>query len=155
MQEAGEQLAEFLRTGFRVETRAGGGIVGNVEVRTKVAGKRTRRAGMQRALTRFLGGLLLLACAAAYAETEDGKMWYCCKYCGHKAASVGSLTGSACMRHPAGLGKGRHALYEGSQKDVYVCKWCGHRAGDVASLTSSKCRRHPDGPGAGWHEPAL
>lgn len=100
-------------------------------------------------------GLALLACAALAAGTEDGRMWYCCKYCGHKAASVGSLTGSACQRHPAGPGKGRHALYEGGEKDVYVCKWCGRKASDIASLTSSQCQRHPDGPGKGRHEPAL
>ena len=53
-------------------------------------------------------GLALLACAAAAAGTEDGRMWYCRKHCGHKAASGGSLTGSACQRHPDGAGKGRH-----------------------------------------------
>ncbi|MBQ7252577.1 MAG: hypothetical protein IJS32_08260 [Kiritimatiellae bacterium] len=78
-----------------------------------------------------------------------------CKHCGHKAGDVRSLTGSACLRHPDGPGKGRHALYEGSWKDSYTCKWCGKRAVDIGSLTSSKCQRHPDGPAAGRHEPAL
>lgn len=82
-------------------------------------------------------------------------MWFQCKYCGHKAASVASLTGSACQRHPNGPGKGRHAVYEGGWKSEYTCKWCGKRAGDVAGLTSSRCNRHPAGPGKGWHEPAL
>lgn len=103
-------------------------------------------------------GLSLLACTsmlAAAAGTEDGTMWYQCKHCGHKATSVGSLTGSACQRHPDGPGKGRHALYEGGSKNTYTCKWCGKRSPDIASLTSSKCQRHPDGPGKGRHEPAL
>jgi DNA-directed RNA polymerase subunit RPC12/RpoP len=100
-------------------------------------------------------GLVLMACAALAAGTEDGAMWYVCKYCGHKAVSVGSLTGSACQRHPDGPGKGRHVLYEGGEKSVYTCKWCGKRSPDIGSLTSSKCQRHPDGPAAGRHEPAL
>jgi DNA-directed RNA polymerase subunit RPC12/RpoP len=104
-------------------------------------------------------GKMLVAALAleigAVAFGEENGMWFQCKYCGHKARDVGSLTGSACQRHPAGPGKGRHALYEGSWKNAYTCKWCGHRASDIASLTSSKCQRHPDGPGAGRHEPAL
>lgn len=94
----------------------------------------------------------LSVCTAAEGE---GSGWHCCKYCGHKAGSVGSLTGSACQRHPDGPGKGQHALYEGGEKSVYTCKWCGKRASDIASLTSSKCQRHPKGPGEGRHEPAL
>ena len=114
-----------------------------------------KKAGKSKMKKTLLAGLALLAFAVAAAGTEAKKMWYACKYCGHKAASVGSLTGSACMRHPDGPGKGRHALYEGSEKDAYTCKWCGKRAPDIASLTSSKCQRHPAGPAAGRHEPAL
>lgn len=96
-----------------------------------------------------------MACAAAAAGTEAGAMWFQCKYCGHKAVSVASLTGSACQRHPDGPGRGRHALYEGGEKSQYTCKWCGRRAGDIGSLTSSMCQRHPAGAGKGRHEPAL
>lgn len=93
-----------------------------------------------------------VACmVAAGAE----RPWVCCRYCGHKAASAASLTGSACQRHPDGPGRGRHALYEGTEKSVYTCKYCGRTASDIASLTSSKCQRHPEGPAAGRHEPAL
>lgn len=81
--------------------------------------------------------------------------WVCCRYCGHKAASAASLTGSACQRHPDGPGRGRHALYEGTEKSAYTCKYCARTASDIASLTSSKCQRHPEGPAAGRHEPAL
>jgi len=99
-------------------------------------------------------GLALALCAAVAAQ-EAGKTWVQCKYCGHKAVDARSLTGNACQRHPAGPGKGRHALYEGSAKGVYTCKYCGKTASDIGSLTSSKCQRHPDGPGAGRHAPAL
>ena len=80
---------------------------------------------------------------------------YYCKYCGHKTTSVNSLTSSLCQRHPNGPGKGRHALYEGSEKESYVCKYCGLKSTSIASLTSSKCQRHPSGPQKGRHEPAL
>ena len=99
--------------------------------------------------------MALAAVLLAAIGTEAQDMWFQCKYCGHRAGDVRSLTGSACQRHPAGPGKGRHALYEGSWKDSYTCKWCGKRAVDIGSLTSSKCQRHPDGPAAGRHEPAL
>ncbi len=95
--------------------------------------------------------LLLLMAGTAMAD----EIWFQCKYCGHKTRDVGSLTGSACQRHPDGPGKGRHALYEGSTKSSYTCKWCGKRSPDIGSLTSSKCQRHPAGPAAGRHEPAL
>ena len=100
-------------------------------------------------------GLAFALCAAVAAGAEAGQTWFQCKYCGHKAVDVRSLTGSACQRHPDGPGKGRHALYEGSAKSVYTCKYCGKTASDIGSLTSSKCQRHPDGPGAGRHAPAL
>jgi DNA-directed RNA polymerase subunit RPC12/RpoP len=99
--------------------------------------------------------LAIFGVVLATGTTEAGEMWVQCKYCGHKARDVRSLTGNACMRHPEGAGKGRHAVYEGGEKDVYTCKWCGKRAGDIAGLTASRCNRHPAGPGQGWHEPAL
>ncbi len=114
---------------------------------------------MQRALTRaikvWLAALVLGIGSVVSAPGEENAMWYQCKYCGHKARDVASLTGSACQRHPDGPGKGRHALYEGGAKTSYTCKWCGKRSPDIGSLTSSKCQRHPAGPAAGRHEPAL
>ena len=92
---------------------------------------------------------------AVVATTEAEEMWVQCKYCGHKARDVRSLTGNACMRHPEGAGKRRHAVYEGGEKSQYTCKRCGKRAGDIGSLTAARCPRHPAGPGKGWHEPAL
>lgn len=100
-------------------------------------------------------GAIMLALLCTALAALAGETWCQCKHCGHKARDVASLTGSACQRHPAGPGKGRHALYEGCAKDAYTCKWCGKRSVEIASLTSSKCMRHPNGPGAGRHEPAL
>ena len=94
-------------------------------------------------------GLAVLVAFSASAQH------YYCKYCGHKTTSVNSLTASLCQRHPDGPGKGRHALYEGDEKECYVCKYCGHKATSIATLTSSKCQRHPDGPAKGRHAPAL
>ena len=90
----------------------------------------------------------------AFAQAKKPSAFYC-KYCGHKASSVASLTASACIRHPNGPHKGRHALYEGSEKDSYTCKYCGHKASSIATLTASACIRHPNGPHKGKHAPAL
>lgn len=78
-----------------------------------------------------------------------------CKYCGTKASSVASLTGSSCSRHPDGANRGKHVLYEGGEKSQYTCKNCGGKASSLASLTGSSCSRHPDGANRGKHQPAL
>ena len=80
---------------------------------------------------------------------------YYCKYCGRSASSVSSLTSGICHRHPAGPNKGKHALYEGSEKSKYTCKNCGRQFLNLPALTSSVCQRHPDGPNKGKHQPAL
>ena len=98
----------------------------------------------------LIAGLTLFALAQANKPPA-----FYCKYCGHKATSVASLTASACIRHPNGPHKGRHALYEGSEKESYTCKYCGHKASSISSLTSSACIRHPNGPHKGKHAPAL
>ena len=98
----------------------------------------------------LIAGLTLFA----LAQAKKPQAFYC-KYCGHKATSVASLTASACIRHPDGPHKGRHVLYEGSEKETYTCKYCGHKASTIASLTASACIRHPNGPHKGKHAPAL
>ena len=95
--------------------------------------------------------VVISLCAIAAQTVKN----YYCKYCGHKATSVNSLTASLCLRHPAGPAKGRHALYEGEEKSTYTCKYCGLKSSSIASLTSSKCQRHPDGALKGRHAPAL
>lgn len=64
----------------------------------------------------------LCSTALGLLATPTVKHYYC-KYCGHKATSVNSLTSSLCQRHPEGPGKGHHALYEGGEKAS--CKYCG------------------------------
>lgn len=78
-----------------------------------------------------------------------------CEYCGQKFSSVSSLTSGFCLRHPDGPHKGRHKLYEGSEKSKYTCKYCGQSFNSISSLTSGYCLRHPNGPHKGRHAPAL
>lgn len=78
-----------------------------------------------------------------------------CVYCGQRYLNVSSLTSSLCSRHPNGSNKGKHVLYEGSEKSRYTCKYCGQQYTTIASLTSSLCSRHPEGANKGKHSPAL
>jgi hypothetical protein len=78
-----------------------------------------------------------------------------CEYCGTKSSSVTSLTVGSCMRHPNGANKGKHKLYEGSEKSQYVCKNCGTKFTSLVSLTMSSCMRHPSGANKGKHSPAF
>ena len=80
---------------------------------------------------------------------------YYCEYCGTKSSSISSLTASSCSRHPLGPNKGKHKLYEGSEKSKYNCKYCGTSATTISSLTASSCSRHPEGHNKGKHAPAL
>jgi hypothetical protein len=54
-----------------------------------------------------------------------------------------------------GTNKGKHKLYEGSEKSKYTCKYCGTDRTSISSLTSIPCHRHPDGANKGKHSPAL
>jgi uncharacterized protein (DUF983 family) len=78
-----------------------------------------------------------------------------CEYCGSKYSSISSLTSGYCSRHPDGCNKGRHKLYEGSEKSQYFCKYCGRKYSSISSLTSGYCSRHPNGCNKGKHAPAL
>ena len=78
-----------------------------------------------------------------------------CEYCGQKYSNVTSLTANSCSRHPNGNGKGKHKLYEGSEKSKYTCKYCGQSYSTLTSLTVNSCSRHPNGNGKGKHAPAL
>lgn len=80
---------------------------------------------------------------------------YYCKYCGAAYNSVSSLTGNPCLRHPNGPLKGKHELYEGSEKSKYTCKYCGQQYNSISALTGNPCLRHPNGPNKGKHSPAL
>ena len=78
-----------------------------------------------------------------------------CEYCGKKFTSIPQLTSSFCPKHPNGFSKGKHKLYEGSEKSQYTCKYCGQNYPNIASLTASSCARHPSGSYKGKHAPAL
>ena len=78
-----------------------------------------------------------------------------CEYCGQSFPSVNLLTGWLCMRHPDGTQKGKHKLYEGSEKSQYTCKYCGQKFNSISLLTGSTCNRHPNGTQKGRHAPAL
>jgi len=78
-----------------------------------------------------------------------------CKHCGHKASSIQSLTLNACYKHPLGNNKGKHELYEGSEKSKYSCKYCGHSSPSIKILTSQPCHKHPNGNNKGYHSPTL
>lgn len=78
-----------------------------------------------------------------------------CEYCGQKYSSVSQLTGAYCFRHPDGGNRGKHKLYEGSEKSKYACKYCGQSFSSLSQLTGAYCFRHPDGGNRGKHAPAL
>lgn len=77
-----------------------------------------------------------------------------CEYCGAKYQSVQILTGAPCYRHPAGCNKGKHKLYEGSEKPQYTCKYCGQKYQTLQILCGAPCPRHPAGFNKGKHSPA-
>lgn len=78
-----------------------------------------------------------------------------CEYCGASFSTVRALTSMTCQRHPDGPHKGRHKLYEGSEKSRYTCKYCGQQYVSISSMTSMTCQRHPNGTHKGRHAPAL
>lgn len=78
-----------------------------------------------------------------------------CEYCGTKASSIVALTATSCSKHPQGVNKGKHKLYEGGEKSEYFCKYCGTKATNIVGLTSTTCSRHPEGTNKGKHLPAL
>lgn len=80
---------------------------------------------------------------------------YYCEYCGTKSSSISDLTAISCYRHPLGSGKGKHKLYEGSEKEEYNCKYCGDSSSSILSLTANSCFRHPNDAENGKHSPAL
>lgn len=80
---------------------------------------------------------------------------YYCEYCCTKFSNPRTLTGLNCFRHPNGANKGKHKLYEGSEKSRYTCKHCGQLFSSLVSMTGLICYRHPKGPNKGKHAPAL
>ena len=104
--------------------------------------------------TRYPKYVLMLLCSVGFAVTMPGAEKFYCKHCGICRSSVQSLTVNMCPRHPAGPNRGRHEVYEGSEKREYTCIFCGIRRGSIAALTVNMCPRHPAGPNKGRHFPA-
>ena len=80
---------------------------------------------------------------------------YYCEYCGHKFPDVRLLVSATCVKHPDGSHKGKHKLYEGSEKSEYICKYCGRKFSSIMLMTSGTCANHPKGSNKGGHAPTL
>lgn len=80
---------------------------------------------------------------------------YYCEYCGQEFSNPRNLTAQNCLKHPNGALKGKHKLYEGSEKSQYICKYCGNSFNSIRILTAQKCLKHPNGTLKGGHSPAL
>lgn len=86
---------------------------------------------------------------------EKKRVNYYCERCGQRYGNVTTLTVGNCPRHPEGAYKGKHKLYEGTEKAKYTCKNCGQQYSSIQTLTSANCYIHPDGAYKGKHAPAL
>ena len=80
---------------------------------------------------------------------------YYCEYCGKKFPDVRALTSGTCTYHPDGSNKGRHKLYEGTEKSKYTCKYCGKQFPSIQVMAGGQCVNHPNGMNKGRHAPAL
>ncbi|MEI8205106.1 MAG: C2H2-type zinc finger protein [Bacteroidota bacterium] len=78
-----------------------------------------------------------------------------CEYCGRKFSTVASLAVQSCPNHPNGMSKGKHRLYQGTEKSQYTCEYCGRTFSSIMSMTVQNCSYHPNGMGKGKHSPAL
>ena len=56
---------------------------------------------------------------------------YYCEYCGHRFVDARQLVSATCPRHPDGSNRGRHKLYEGTEKYNHTCKQCGHTSASI------------------------
>jgi hypothetical protein len=80
---------------------------------------------------------------------------YYCENCGIKFSNPRDLLSNSCHQHPNGFGKGKHILYQGSEKSKYFCKFCGTSFSNLRDLCGNSCAKHPYGFGKGHHRPAL
>ena len=100
-------------------------------------------------------GTTLIPFTFSNSPTMENQKNYYCEYCGHKFTSVRQLTSGTCPRHPDGSNKGRHKLYEGSEKSEYTCKYCGKKFPSIQVMVGGQCVNHPKGENKGHHAPAL
>lgn len=109
-------------------------------------------------LKSILPAIFLIAAFTAVAQTKQNHRNmanYYCEYCGHKFPEVRLLVSATCVKHPDGSHKGKHKLYEGSEKSEYTCKYCGRKFNSIMLMTSATCSGHPKGSNKGGHAPAL
>ena len=83
------------------------------------------------------------------------RKYYYCEYCGKKFLDVRTLTSGTCTYHPDGSNKGRHKLYEGTEKSKYTCKYCGKQFPSIQVMVGGQCVNHPNRTNKGRHAPAL
>ena len=106
--------------------------------------------------TLAMSTIILLSSWTSPQQRDNGKRkTYYCEYCGHKFPAVRLLVSATCPRHPDGSNKGRHKLYEGTEKSEYTCKYCGHKFPSIMLMTGGTCPYHPKGSHKGGHAPAL
>ena len=105
--------------------------------------------------------IILIACILSLTKTNtslksnmETKNYYC-EYCGHKFPTVRMLVSATCSRHPDGSNKGKHKLYEGTEKSAYTCRYCGKQFHSILSMAGVPCSYHPKGSNKGNHSPAL
>ena len=105
----------------------------------------------------LLVSVLLISAPIGHINIIHNTMakYYYCEYCGHKAQDARTLLAAPCPRHPDGSNKGKHKLYEGSEKSQYVCKYCGRKFPSIMTMTAAPCANHPNGSNKGKHSPAL
>lgn len=99
--------------------------------------------------------LLMFIALTSAANTLLTMANYYCEYCGHRFPDVRQLVSGTCSRHPDGSNKGRHKLYEGTEKSKYTCKYCGHTFSSIMQMVGGTCAYHPKGSNKGAHAPAL
>lgn len=87
-------------------------------------------------------------------DNKTSRKNYYCEYCGHKFPTIQMLASNTCAWHPDGHHKGKHKLYEGSEKSSYDCKYCGRTFKSIMQMRTF-CPRHPKGMNKGRHAPAL
>lgn len=99
--------------------------------------------------------LLTLTMATSSQKPQKTMPKYYCEYCGQSFSDVRQLTSAPCAYHPDGTNRGRHKLYEGSEKSRYTCRYCGTQFSTIMQMVTAPCAYHPKGTNKGRHSPAL
>ena len=99
--------------------------------------------------------LLTLTMATSSQKPRKTMPKYYCEYCGRSFPDVRQLASAPCAYHPDGTNRGRHKLYEGSEKSRYTCRYCGTQFSTIMQMVTAPCAYHPKGTNKGRHSPAL